>query len=59
VEQIIGNAVPVNLARFIANAINEYLKDKNNNKVISTKQLTKQPALFDDDDYKPKIANAK
>ena len=27
-EQIIGNAVPVNLASFVGNAINQYIKDK-------------------------------
>lgn len=29
VEQMIGNAVPVNLAKFVGNAINSYLKDNN------------------------------
>ena len=33
-EQIIGNAVPVKLGEFVANAINNYLKDKNNNNKI-------------------------
>lgn len=38
-EQIIGNAVPVKLAEFVANCINEYIKDKQENKQISVGQL--------------------
>ena len=38
-EQIIGNAVPVKLAEFVANCINEYIKDKQENKQISIGQL--------------------
>lgn len=33
-EQMIGNAVPVNLAHFVGEAIQRYLKDKNGKKVI-------------------------
>lgn len=38
-EQIIGNAVPVKLAEFVANCINEYIKDRQENKQISVGQL--------------------
>jgi DNA (cytosine-5)-methyltransferase 1 len=38
-EQIIGNAVPVKLAEFVANCIIEYIKDKKQNKSIKTGQL--------------------
>ncbi|MCZ2203270.1 MAG: DNA cytosine methyltransferase, partial [Cylindrospermopsis raciborskii PAMP2012] len=30
-EQIIGNAVPIKLAEYVANCINEYIKDRNQN----------------------------
>lgn len=40
IEQIIGNAVPVNLAKFVANAINEYNQDKINKKNIENGQLS-------------------
>jgi DNA (cytosine-5)-methyltransferase 1 len=38
-EQIIGNAVPVKLAEYVANCINEYIKDRNQNKVTTVRQL--------------------
>jgi len=38
-EQIIGNAVPVKLGEFVANCIKEYMMDKQQNKIIKTKQL--------------------
>jgi DNA (cytosine-5)-methyltransferase 1 len=38
-EQIIGNAVPVKLAEYVANCINEYISDKKQNKMIKTGQL--------------------
>jgi DNA (cytosine-5)-methyltransferase 1 len=38
-EQIIGNAVPVKLAEFVANCIKEYIIDKQENKQISVGQL--------------------
>jgi DNA (cytosine-5)-methyltransferase 1 len=38
-EQIIGNAVPVKLAEFVANCIKEYINDKQENKQISVGQL--------------------
>lgn len=38
-EQVIGNAVPVNLAEFVATCINEYIVDKQNNKVKTIEQL--------------------
>jgi DNA (cytosine-5)-methyltransferase 1 len=38
-EQIIGNAVPVKLAEFVATCINEYIQDKEQNKAITTGQL--------------------
>ena len=38
-EQIIGNAVPVKLAEFVANCIKEYINDKQKNKQISLGQL--------------------
>ncbi len=38
-EQIIGNAVPVNLAEFVAGCIKEYISDKQHNKMIKTGQL--------------------
>ena len=37
-EQIIGNAVPVKLGEYVANCINEYISDKQNNK-LQTGQL--------------------
>lgn len=40
IEQIIGNAVPVNLAKFVANAINEYNQDKIDKKNIENGQLS-------------------
>ncbi|MGI8640966.1 MAG: DNA cytosine methyltransferase [Pyrinomonadaceae bacterium] len=38
-EQMIGNAVPVKLAEFVANCINEYQADLKENKIIKTQQL--------------------
>ncbi|QNP31057.1 DNA cytosine methyltransferase [Cylindrospermopsis curvispora GIHE-G1] len=38
-EQMIGNAVPVKLAEYVANCINEYIKDKNQNKITTVRQL--------------------
>jgi len=38
-EQMIGNAVPVKLAEYVANCIKEYKADFKENKQISTKQL--------------------
>ncbi len=38
-EQIIGNAVPVKLGQFVANCINQYVKDKENNNVARVGQL--------------------
>lgn len=38
-EQMIGNAVPVKLAEYIANCIKEYQVDLEKNKTIQTKQL--------------------
>lgn len=38
-EQMIGNAVPVKLAEYVANCINEYIKDRNQNKVTTVRQL--------------------
>ena len=38
-EQMIGNAVPVKLAEYVANCINEYQADLAENKIIETKQL--------------------
>jgi len=38
-EQIIGNAVPVKLAEYVATCINEYIKDRNQNKVTTVRQL--------------------
>ncbi|OPH11227.1 DNA (cytosine-5-)-methyltransferase [Cylindrospermopsis raciborskii CENA303] len=38
-EQIIGNAVPIKLAEYVANCINEYIKDRNQNKVTTVRQL--------------------
>lgn len=35
-EQIIGNAVPVKLGEYVANCINEYISDKQENKQITT-----------------------
>ncbi|MCL1893333.1 MAG: DNA cytosine methyltransferase [Holophagaceae bacterium] len=35
VEQIIGNAVPVNLAKYVANCLKEYLSDKNSGKTLN------------------------
>lgn len=34
-EQMIGNAVPVNLAKYVGSAIQEYIRDKNSGKYIS------------------------
>lgn len=38
-EQIIGNAVPVKLAEYVANCINEYIADRQNNKSQAVGQL--------------------
>jgi DNA (cytosine-5)-methyltransferase 1 len=38
-EQIIGNAVPVKLAEFVAKCIKEYIKDKEAKKVLTLGQL--------------------
>ncbi|MEZ4987389.1 MAG: DNA cytosine methyltransferase [Saprospiraceae bacterium] len=38
-EQIIGNAVPVKLGEFVACALNEYIKDKKENKIRHNGQL--------------------
>ena len=38
-EQIIGNAVPVKLGEYVANCINEYIVDKQNNKLQTIGQL--------------------
>ncbi len=38
-EQMIGNAVPVKLAEYVANCINEYQADLKENKTIQAKQL--------------------
>jgi DNA (cytosine-5)-methyltransferase 1 len=38
-EQVIGNAVPVKLGEFVANCINEYIEDSNNNCLKKTGQL--------------------
>lgn len=38
-EQIIGNAVPVKLGEYVANCINEYINDKQQNKQITVGQL--------------------
>jgi DNA (cytosine-5)-methyltransferase 1 len=38
-EQVIGNAVPVKLAEFVADCIAEYIADKQENKQISAGQL--------------------
>jgi len=38
-EQIIGNAVPVKLAEYVANCINEYINDRQVNKQITVGQL--------------------
>lgn len=35
-EQMIGNAVPVNLASFVGNAVQQFLKDQSKNRVIPT-----------------------
>ena len=39
-EQIIGNAVPVKLGEFVAHALNEYIKDKKENKLRHNGQLS-------------------
>lgn len=41
-EQMIGNAVPVRLAEYVANCIEEYRADLISNKIIQTKQLAFQ-----------------
>lgn len=38
-EQVIGNAVPVKLGEFVANCINEYIYDKDNNRLQAVGQL--------------------
>jgi DNA (cytosine-5)-methyltransferase 1 len=38
-EQIIGNAVPVKLGEYVANCINEYISDRQENKQITVGQL--------------------
>ena len=38
-EQIIGNVVPVKLGEYVANCINEYITDKQQNKQITIAQL--------------------
>lgn len=39
IEQIIGNAVPVNLAAFVARCIKNYIANKQNNKYSESRQL--------------------
>jgi len=39
-EQIIGNAVPVKLAEYVANCIKEYISDRRKNKIIGSDQLS-------------------
>jgi DNA (cytosine-5)-methyltransferase 1 len=40
-EQLIGNAVPVKLAEFVGNCLQEYIRDKNNdNARLKPRQLT-------------------
>lgn len=39
-EQIIGNAVPVKLGEYVANCINEYINDRQENKQITAGQLS-------------------
>ncbi len=41
-EQMIGNAVPVKLAEFVANCIMEYQRDVKENKIMQAKQLAFQ-----------------
>ncbi len=41
-EQMVGNAVPVKLAEFVANCIKNYIKDKKDNKIKKSKQMTLQ-----------------
>lgn len=38
-EQIIGNAVPVKLAEYVANCINDYITDRQANRLITVGQL--------------------
>lgn len=38
-EQIIGNAVPVKLGEYVANCINEYINDKQQNRQITVGQM--------------------
>ncbi|UEG50313.1 DNA cytosine methyltransferase [Ferruginibacter lapsinanis] len=38
-EQIIGNAVPVNLGEFVANCINQYIRDRDNDNVRTNSHL--------------------
>jgi DNA (cytosine-5)-methyltransferase 1 len=45
-EQIIGNAVPVNLAKFVASCISEYIEDKKNGKVIVYEKTAQLSLVF-------------
>lgn len=47
-EQVIGNAVPVKLAEYVANCIKEYINDKQNNTSVKQIKTTynKQEVLF-------------
>ena len=47
VEQMIGNAVPVNLGKFIANAIKDYIDKKTTS---SSNLMVVQPGLFDEEE---------
>lgn len=44
-EQMIGNAVPVNLARYVAEAIDKYSKSKHKNNVVETELLIPSTSL--------------
>jgi len=44
-EQMIGNAVPVKQADFVANCILEYIADKNNNDIIKSNELKQLPLI--------------
>ena len=38
-EQVIGNAVPVKLGQFVANCINQYVDDRQNNRLRAVGQM--------------------
>ncbi len=61
-EQVIGNAVPVKLAEYVANCLNEYIKDRENNAIkskVKKQSFAPMRLLFDFDDNLTCVDNSK